>query len=42
VKDSGLPESHFELCDECSRVQTAKTMYAHMVPASPAAKGVTP
>ncbi len=31
VEDSGLPESHFALCDECSRAQTAKVMYAHMV-----------
>lgn len=31
VEGSGLPASHFELCDECSRARTAKTMYAHMV-----------
>ena len=39
IADSGLPAAHFELCDECSRVQTAKTMYKHMVPADAAEKG---
>ncbi len=31
VEASGLPASHFELCDECSRSRTAQTMYRHMV-----------
>ena len=31
VEASGLPESHFELCDECSRTRVARTMYEHMV-----------
>lgn len=31
VAASGLPASHFELCDECSRRLTAETMYHHMV-----------
>lgn len=31
VAASGLPASHFELCDECSRSLTAQTMYQHMV-----------
>jgi len=31
VAASGLPASHFERCDECSRSLTAQTMYQHMV-----------
>jgi len=42
VAESGLPESHFTTCDECSRVTLARTVYAHMVPADPEAKGATP
>ena len=33
VADSGLPASHFEQCDECSRMSVARTLYRHMVPA---------
>ena len=32
LDQSGLPESHFETCDECSRAALAKTMFAHLVP----------
>ena len=32
IAESGLPEAHFKLCDECSRQQVAQTMYRHMVP----------
>lgn len=31
VAASGLPASHFEQCDECSRSRLAQTMYQHMV-----------
>lgn len=30
VEASDLPETHFELCDECSRARLARTMFAHM------------
>lgn len=39
VEESGLPASHFDLCDECSRMVLARTMVAHMVPGE---KGATP
>lgn len=42
VAESGLPESHFATCDECSRLTLARTVYAHMVPAEPGSKGTTP
>jgi NADH dehydrogenase/NADH:ubiquinone oxidoreductase subunit G len=39
VATTGLPEKHFELCDECHRALLAKTMFSKMVPAD---KGATP
>jgi NADH dehydrogenase/NADH:ubiquinone oxidoreductase subunit G len=38
VAASGLPASHFELCDECSRKRTAQTMFQHMVPSDQEAR----
>jgi len=31
VSESGLPASHFETCDECSRSRLAQTMFQHMI-----------
>jgi bidirectional [NiFe] hydrogenase diaphorase subunit len=36
---TGLPETHFDHCDECHRAKLAQTMFSRMVPAE---KGATP